>query len=90
MSQKTRCSDEHDFRDYWRNLLEAEPHQSYPHGRQAPADAAVNGSRYVLPDLVTAYYQVLKNEDTGAGLNFNLSGGKGIELREMLSDIRAR
>lgn len=57
-----------------------------------PLIPAVNGARYALQpvhykDLGKAYYLVLMNEGTTAGRNFNLSGGKEIELRDMLSVI---
>lgn len=57
-----------------------------------PLMPVVNGSRYELQpvhykDLGKAYFQVLMNEETTAGHDFNLSGGRPIELREMLSII---
>lgn len=57
-----------------------------------PLMPVVNGAHYELQpvnfqDLGIAYYQVLMNETTTAGRDFNLSGGEPIELREMLTVI---
>ncbi len=59
-----------------------------------PLVPVVNGARYELQpvhykDLGKAYYQVLMNEKMTAGYEFNLSGGRPIELRGMLSLIGA-
>lgn len=57
-----------------------------------PIMPIVNGARYSLQpvhyeDLSIAYYQVLLNEAVTANKSFNLSGGRPILLRDMLSEI---
>ena len=57
-----------------------------------PVMPLVNGGRYKLQpvhyeDLADAYYRVLMHEGLTANIDFDLSGGEEIELREMLSVI---
>ena len=57
-----------------------------------PIMPVVNNAQYVLQpvhcdDLGEAYYQVLLNESSTANLDFDLSGGAPILLRDILSEI---
>ncbi len=57
-----------------------------------PVMPVVNGAKYELQpvhyqDLADAYYSVLVNEDRTANMDFDLSGGEPILLRDMLIEI---
>jgi uncharacterized protein YbjT (DUF2867 family) len=60
-----------------------------------PVMPVVNGARYALQpvyygDLAKAYYEVLARETATGGKNYVLSGGREIQLREMLTEIGAQ
>lgn len=60
-----------------------------------PLMPVVNGARYELQpvyceDLAAAYLAVLTHEETTAGKDYDLSGGKPILLRDMLTEIGAQ